>query len=176
MELIVVPHGTDITRGHLQVGPRLYDCALGRGGVSATKREGDGSTPAGRFPLRHVMYRPDRLLAPPQTTLPLKPISRTDGWCTSPEDAAYNQAVTLPYSASAEALWREDSLYNIVVVLGHNEPPATPGAGSAIFLHVAAPGFEATEGCVAIKQGDLLELLSKVRPETCLDIRLVLKG
>jgi len=175
MELIVLPDRVDIARGRLQDGSHLYDCALGRNGVRAAKREGDGSTPAGRFLLRHVMYRPDRLLAPPKTALPVRPIRQTDGWCTSPEDDTYNQAISLPHAAGAESLWREDTLYDVLVVVGHNEPPAAPGAGSAIFLHVAAPDFGATAGCIAMKQSDLMELLGAVKPETWLDIRLIVE-
>jgi L,D-peptidoglycan transpeptidase YkuD (ErfK/YbiS/YcfS/YnhG family) len=140
-------------------------CALGKGGVAAmgAKREGDGATPAGLWPLRRLFYRPDRMDAP-KTRLPIAALKPTDGWCDAPGDPAYNQAVTLPYPASAEHLWREDGAYDLIVVLGYNDAPVVPGRGSAIFLHVARPDYSPTEGCVALAKDDLLEVLANATP------------
>ena len=145
--------------GRLSFRGRRYRCALGRAGIVADKREGDGATPAGEFPLRRLLYRPDRL-PEPATGLEVLPIGPDDGWCDAPEDAAYNRPVRLPHPASAERLWREDRLYDLVVVLGHNDDPPRPGLGSAIFLHVARPDYGPTEGCVALAPDDLLEVLA----------------
>ncbi len=153
MDVVVFPDGRLVWQG------REMRCALGRGGVTDRKREGDGCTPAGTFPLRRVLHRADRL-EPPATALPVAAIAPDDGWCDDPADPAYNRPVKLPYGAGAERLWREDGLYDVVVVLGHNDSPPTPGAGSAIFLHVAAPGYAPTEGCVALALADLLALLA----------------
>jgi L,D-peptidoglycan transpeptidase YkuD (ErfK/YbiS/YcfS/YnhG family) len=139
---------------------RRMRCALGRGGVAQGKREGDGATPAGILPMRRALYRPDRETAPP-TRLPLAPLAPDDGWCDAPDDPLYNCPVKLPYRASAEKLWRADRLYDLVVVLGWNDAPVAPGLGSAIFLHLAAPGFAPTEGCVALGRDDLLLVLSE---------------
>lgn len=149
--------------GWLRYGGLAFRCALGKGGCKpeADKREGDGATPFGRYPLRQVLYRPDRLTAP-KTRLPLRALQPDDGWCDDPQDAAYNRPVTLPYAASHERMWREDHLYDIVVVLGHNDDPPIPGLGSAIFLHVAKPDYAGTEGCVALALPDLLALLEAV--------------
>ncbi|GAA0572292.1 L,D-transpeptidase family protein [Caenispirillum bisanense] len=165
MDLIVDP-----AAGELIAGPRRYRCALGKGGIVADKREGDGGTPVGRFPLRQVFYRPDRLPAPPATALPVQAIAPADGWCDAPDDPAYNRPVTLPYPASAEAMWREDAVYDVVVVLGHNDDPPVPGLGSCIFLHVARPGYAPTEGCVALALPDLLAVLAECRPGDCLSV------
>jgi L,D-peptidoglycan transpeptidase YkuD (ErfK/YbiS/YcfS/YnhG family) len=132
---------------------------IGRGGILADKREGDGATPVGTFPLRRVLWRPDRL-AQPLTGLPCQAIAADDGWCDDPADPAYNRPVKRPYPASHEAMWREDSLYDLVVVIGHNDDPVVPGLGSAVFLHLARPGGEPTEGCVAFALPDLLALLA----------------
>jgi len=158
--------------GWLDLGGRKARCALGPAGVVAAlaKREGDGASPAGVWPIRYVLYRPDRGPAP-ATTLRARPIAPEDGWCDAPEDRAYNRPVTLPYPASAERMWREDHLYDLVVVLGHNDEPPTPGAGSAIFLHLAKADYSPTHGCVAIARADLLELLAKARPGDALEIR-----
>ena len=158
MEIYVAATGDDPTRGKLRCGDDLFDCALGRGGITVDKVEGDGRTPVGRYALRQVLYRADRLTVP-RTALPARPLTETDGWCDAPGDPAYNTMITHPYEASAERLWRDDDLYNIIVVLGHNDDPVVAGAGSAIFLHVAADDFAATEGCVAIAQPALLSVL-----------------
>lgn len=143
-------------------------CALGRSGISARKREGDGATPAGVFPLREVYFRPDRL-DPPPTDLPVCALDPGDGWCDDPGDAAYNRHVCLPYAARHERLWREDALYDLLMVIGYNDDPVLAGAGSAIFLHVARievgkSGYAATEGCVALALPDLQDLLFTCRP------------
>ena len=139
--------------------------ALGKGGLkpAALKHEGDGASPIGVWPLRRVLYRPDRLTAP-QTRLPVQPLAPDDGWCDDPADANYNRPVKHPYPASAERMWREDAVYDIVVVLGHNDDPVRPGRGSAIFLHLARPGYAPTEGCVALARADLEALLALAGP------------
>lgn len=133
---------------------RMMRCAIGRSGFSAGKREGDGATPIGSFPVRQVFYRADRV-ATPSTNLPCRPLVEIDGWCNDPADPRYNCRVTLPYAASHEEMTRKDELYDLVVVLGYNDYPVIAGLGSAIFLHVAAPDFAPTEGCVALALSDL---------------------
>src|SRR5690606_12279592 len=105
---------------------REYECALGRSGILLDKREGDGGTPPGRFALRQLRYRPDRMDRP-ATRLAATPLSPEEGWCDAPSDPAYNCQVRLPYPASAEKLWPEDGLYDVVVMLGYNDDPAIPG-------------------------------------------------
>jgi len=151
--------------GWLTMGARRARCALGPAGVIAAglKREGDGKTPLGEYGLRRVLYRPDRG-GPPATELPCKPIREQDGWCDAPGDAAYNQPVDLPYPASAERLWREDEVYDLIVVIGHNDDPPVAGLGSAIFIHIARDGYPPTQGCVALAREDLEALLAMARP------------
>lgn len=147
--------------GELQWANRSYRCALGRGGVRIDKREGDGATPAGRFSLRRVLYRADRLPAP-ATALPVAPLAPTDGWCDDPADPLYNRPVQLPYTARHERLWRADGLYDIIVVVGHNDAPVVPGLGSAIFMHLASADYRPTHGCVALALPDLWGILAEV--------------
>lgn len=144
-------------------------CALGRGGVRADKREGDGATPAGRFSLGPVYFRPDRTPAP-GTGLTVIAIDPGLGWCDDPAHGAYNRPVRLPHPARHERMWRDDGLYDLLAVIGYNLDPAVPGLGSAIFLHVAKPGCEPTEGCVALALPDLRALLALCGPEDVLRI------
>ena len=140
------------------VGARI--CAVGRTGIGKKEKEGDGLTPQGAWPLRRVFYRADKL-APPKTILPRAPTTPADGWCDAPGDPKYNQLVRLPYPASAEHMWHQDSLYDVVVVVGFNDSPVIQGAGSAIFLHIATPDYAPTAGCVALRKEDLLEALAQ---------------
>lgn len=154
MDLIVSSDGIAV------FGAGQYRCAVGRGGIRADKREGDGASPVGRFRLEDVFYRPDRLGAP-ATTLPVAPLRETDGWCDDPAHPDYNRKVALPHPARCERLWRDDALYDIVVATDHNTGPAVPGAGSAIFVHVAGgPDYPPTEGCVAFALPDLRTILA----------------
>jgi L,D-peptidoglycan transpeptidase YkuD (ErfK/YbiS/YcfS/YnhG family) len=156
--------------GWLAVAGRRYRCALGTDGVTHAKAEGDHMTPLGHFPLRRLLYRADRL-ARPATGLPVFPIRPDDGWCDAPFDEMYNQPVTLPYAASAEHMWRDDGLYDLLVVIGHNDDPVIAGHGSAIFLHVAAADYTGTEGCVALALPDLLEVAALLTANSRIVIR-----
>jgi L,D-peptidoglycan transpeptidase YkuD (ErfK/YbiS/YcfS/YnhG family) len=163
MEIIV-----DST-GRLACGARSYRCALGRNGIVVAKTEGDHGTPAGMYPLRRVLYRADRL-ARPETGLPVEMMSPDQGWCDDLGHPDYNRPVRLPFSASHEVLWREDAIYDVVVVLGHNDDPPVPGKGSAIFMHIARPAYAPTEGCVALSRSDLLEVLAVCGPDAAIRI------
>jgi len=138
------------------------DCAIGRGGAcaAAAKREGDGCTPRGSFALRAVLLRPDRAMPAP-TALPWRWLRADDGWSDDPADPAYNRPVTHTHAWSAEALWRSDGVYDIIVVIGWNDRPVVPGAGSAIFLHCTRPDFAPTEGCVAVPYAALRSILAR---------------
>lgn len=155
--------------GWLLWGGRRLRCALGRGGVRIDKREGDGATPAGGFPLRRLFYRSDRLPAP-RTRLASRPLKAGDGWCDDPAHAAYNSLVPLPFAGRCEALWRDDGLYDVIVVLGHNDAPPVPGRGSAIFLHVATADYAPTQGCVALAKADLVALVADCGGDTVLRV------
>lgn len=157
------------SRGLLVAGGLHMACALGRSGIARRKREGDGATPAGPLGLVAVLYRPDRVRRP-ATALPVVPIAPDDGWCDDPGARRYNRAVRLPFSGTHERLWRDDGLYDIVVVLDYNLERPRPGAGSAIFLHIAAPDFGPTEGCVAVRMTDMRRLLRRAGPGTWLEV------
>ncbi|MBI5913024.1 L,D-transpeptidase family protein [Candidatus Azambacteria bacterium] len=151
--------------GRLLWKDREYRCALGKNGVTAHKKEGDGATPVGCFPVRKILYRSDRM-EKPTTDILLEPIAPTDGWCDDSNDDNYNRLVMLPYHASHERLWREDNLYDLIVVLGYNDEPPIPGKGSAIFMHVARPNYTPTAGCIALALSDLLEIIKTINQST----------
>lgn len=146
-----------------------YRCAIGKNGFASDKKEGDGCTPIGTFELRECWYRPDRL-AMPKTLLPVKIISEQDGWCDAPEAPEYNRHVRLPFAANHEKLWREEALYDLIIPLGYNDNPITPGKGSAIFMHVAKEDYSGTEGCIALNREDLLEILPHLSITTQIQI------
>lgn len=150
-------------RGWLELGRLRVPCALGRSGRRVRKWEGDGATPIGRYSLIGVLYRPDQV-GRPRTGLPVHRIKPQDGWCDASSDRNYNRAVRLPYPCSAERLWRDDRVYDLIIVFDHNTRPRKRRGGSAIFMHVARPGFTPTEGCVALTRSDLARLLERLRP------------
>ena len=174
-DIIDVAARPGATSGTLRYRTLVFPCMVGRSGIVADKHEGDGGTPKGFFPLREVRYRPDRLAVPPKTGLPLFPTLQSDGWCDDPADLAYNRLVHLPYQADAETMWRDDHAYDALAVIGYNDAPVVPGAGSAIFLHVMrtddAGQPRPTAGCVSLKLEHLLQVLAAASPATRIRIR-----
>jgi L,D-peptidoglycan transpeptidase YkuD (ErfK/YbiS/YcfS/YnhG family) len=158
------------TRGIVKLGGLAFPCALGRSGRKARKREGDGATPVGCWRVERVLYRADRGRRP-STGLPVRRLEPEDGWCDAPADRNYNRLVRHPYPASAERLWRVDHLYDVVVVLSHNTRPRVRGGGSAVFMHLARPGYAPTEGCIALRQEHLLRLLRRLSPGARIRVR-----
>ena len=149
-----------VTRaGSLMIETETFRVALGYGGISSDKREGDGATPTGLLPLREVLFRPDRLSIP-GCSVSTRPLTPSDGWCDDPRHPAYNLPVRHPFEASAEALWRDDAVYDIIGILGWNDDPPLPGQGSAIFLHLARFDYAPTEGCIALAREDLVIVLA----------------
>lgn len=165
--IAVIPSAGDRSRGTLRFAGHLAPCALGRAGVARAKHEGDGATPFGHFRFVRVYYRPDRV-GRPATLLPIAPLRPDLGWCDDPADRNYNRPVRLPFTARHERLWRKDRLYDLLVVLDYNLARPVPGAGSAIFLHLATPGFAPTAGCVAVAPAMMRQILERSGPDTML--------
>jgi L,D-peptidoglycan transpeptidase YkuD (ErfK/YbiS/YcfS/YnhG family) len=153
------------SRGVLLAGPLTLPVALGRAGIRANKREGDGATPRGNFRLKRLWWRPDRHPRP-ATFLPVRRITPDDGWCEDPSDRHYNQPVKLPPQARADRLARTDPLYDFIIEIDYNTRPRVAGRGSAVFIHVARPVFAPTAGCVALSTMSLRRLLARVGPRT----------
>jgi L,D-peptidoglycan transpeptidase YkuD (ErfK/YbiS/YcfS/YnhG family) len=164
------PVNLEYENGRLSWPAGSARAAVGKAGVRVDKREGDGATPAGSFPLLFGMYRSDRV-GLPATMLPMMPLLESHAWVDDAQDPSYNRLVELPYPAHAERLWRVDAIYDLLFVVGYNINPTRPGAGSAIFLHIARSDFRPTAGCVAVDRGVLLRLLPALGTESALTIR-----
>ncbi|CAN7669222.1 L,D-transpeptidase family protein [Rhizobium sp. LjRoot254] len=165
-EIIVRPAPGNPRRAIVQAGDLTFPAALGRGGRTSRKREGDGATPIADMRLLYGFFRKDQVKLPLGTTLPMTPIDKTMLWCDAPDDASYNRPVQSPFKPSHEAMMRGDHLYDICLVMDWNMSSRSRNRGSAIFFHLAKPGYQPTEGCVAIKRRDMLRLLPLVGPET----------
>jgi L,D-peptidoglycan transpeptidase YkuD (ErfK/YbiS/YcfS/YnhG family) len=150
-------------RGIVRCGALVLPCALGRAGVTHLKREGDGATPAGRHRLLRLYFRRDRVPRP-LSALPVRGLRPDDGWCEDASHGRYNCLVRLPSAAAHESMWRDDRLYDIVGVLDWNMTPRVRGRGSAIFLHLARPGYAPTTGCIALGARHLALLLAVAGP------------
>lgn len=162
----------DPRRGILAAGPLRIPCALGRSSMTSGKREGDGATPLAEMAIVAAFVRGGRRGAPFRLPgLPLRRARAEDGWCDEPRHPAYNRPVRLPLTASAETMQREDALYDVVVVLDWNLRSRARGRGSAIFFHIARPGFRPTEGCVAVTRRDMGRLAPFLRPGARLAVR-----
>jgi len=167
--LTVQADSGDSSLGWAILGPKRWRCVVGAGGVREDKVEGDAATPAGEFPLRRIYFRNDRLVLP-KVRLPARPIGEHDGWCDDPHSPTYNRLVHIPNDSSHEKMWREDGLYDLLVVVGYNDDPPEGEWGSAIFLHIARDDMSPTRGCIAFARDDLLELVTLLGPETQLRV------
>jgi L,D-peptidoglycan transpeptidase YkuD (ErfK/YbiS/YcfS/YnhG family) len=154
----------------LQAGNVVFPCALGRGGISSRKREGDGATPLGPMRILSGYFRGDHFAGARRTRLAMTPIDADLGWCEVPDDRNYNRPVKIPYGASHERMKRGDRLYDACLVLDWNISPRRRGCGSAIFFHLARPGFTPTQGCVAVTARTMARLLPYLSNRTILRV------
>ena len=159
----------DRTRGWLVAGSLALPVALGRGGIKANKREGDGGTPRGTFLLRRLWWRADRVPRP-RTRLRVRRIRPNDGWCEDSKDRRYNRPVDVPKNSSADRLWRTDALYDLIIEISHNTRPRVAGRGSAVFVHIARQKFAPTAGCIALQAVTLRRLIERLGPHTRIEI------
>ncbi|WP_024511844.1 L,D-transpeptidase family protein [Bradyrhizobium sp. ARR65] len=156
---------SDPRRGWLTGGGLTIPVALGRGGIVANKREGDGGTPKGTFRPRRVWWRADRG-ARPRSFLPVRPIRGDDAWCEDPTDRHYNRPLRLAPGRGGDRLAREDHLYDFIIEIDHNTRPRIAGRGSAVFLHLARDNFGPTAGCISMSKAAMLQLLRRLSPRT----------
>jgi L,D-peptidoglycan transpeptidase YkuD (ErfK/YbiS/YcfS/YnhG family) len=170
MKKAIKSDGQAIVQGRLQAGAVTVPCAIGASGIRRDKREGDLATPAGAWPLLNGFYRADH--GPrPKAWRPLQRLRQDMGWCDDASSGVYNRPVHLPFAAGHEIMWRDDGLYDVVIVLGHNLHPRRKVRGSAIFLHCAHDDLKPTAGCIALRPGDLRRLLPRLSAKTVLVVR-----
>jgi L,D-peptidoglycan transpeptidase YkuD (ErfK/YbiS/YcfS/YnhG family) len=161
----VRPAAGNHRRGWLTAEHLIIPVALGRGGIKANKREGDGGTPRGTFYPVRLWWRADRNPRP-RTFLPVRAIGPTDAWCEDPSDRHYNQHIRLDGDHGGDHLRRADHLYDFIIEIDHNATPRIAGRGSAVFLHLARDKFAPTAGCVAMTKSAMLQLLARIGPQT----------
>ncbi len=145
-------------RAIIAVGSLNFQAAIGESGRAALKHEGDGATPIGSLKLIGGYYRADRVRSL-MTALPMRPIRPNMLWCDAPDHPCYNRLVSTPFAHSHERLYRDDSLYDICLVMDWNVSSRRRHRGSAIFFHLVRPGYMPTEGCIAVKLADMIKLL-----------------
>jgi L,D-peptidoglycan transpeptidase YkuD (ErfK/YbiS/YcfS/YnhG family) len=165
LSLVRIRRAGDPARGWLTADGQTIPVALGRGGIKANKREGDGGTPRGTFRPLRLWWRADRHPRP-RTFLPVRAIRPEDAWCEDPEDRRYNQPLRLASKQGGDRLRRADHLYDFIIEIDQNTRPRIAGRGSAVFLHLARVDFSPTAGCVAMTAGAMLQLLKRLGPET----------
>jgi L,D-peptidoglycan transpeptidase YkuD (ErfK/YbiS/YcfS/YnhG family) len=161
----ISPAAGDRSRGWLTAGGHTIPVALGRGGIRANKREGDGGTPKGTFRPRQLWWRADRHPRP-STLLPVRAIGPEDAWCEDVSSRHYNQPLRLNSNQGGDRLMRDDHLYDFIIEIDHNTHPRIAGRGSAVFLHLARNDFSPTAGCVSMTRGAMLRLLKRLGSET----------
>tara|TARA_Y100000591_G_C21806901_1_gene685470 strand:+ start:1118 stop:1609 length:492 start_codon:yes stop_codon:yes gene_type:complete len=151
----------------------LYDdfkfkCSLGKRGITSNKTEGDKKTPKGTFNLGPVYYRKDRL-PKIQTKIKKKIISKNLGWCDDKESKFYNKPVKITKNVKCEKLFRKKKIYDILIPIKYNMSKPIKNKGSAIFLHLT-DNYSKTQGCISIKEKDMLILLKLISKETKIKI------
>lgn len=157
------------SQGQLIAGTLVLRCALGKGGITSRKREGDGGTPLSAMRLLYGFKRPDKKVKS-TPLLRLNSLKNNDGWCEVSDDRNYNRHVEIPYNASHETMWRNDNLYDICIVMDWNIRPRKRAGGSAIFFHLARPGYTPTEGCIALSRSDMNRLLPHLSDRTIIRV------
>ena len=154
-----------VKKNYLVFNGQKFKCAIGKSGFTNEKLEGDGCTPTGSYNLKKIYFRSDKIKLL-KTKIKTFAIKKSDGWCDDPDHMKYNQLVQFPFQFSAEKLFRNDNLYNIIGILNYNTDPIIQGKGSAIFVHVAKENYEPTEGCIALKQEELIFILNSIETST----------
>lgn len=164
-------HDLIVTKWGARFKGRLFACAIGKGGITASKREGDGATPAGEWRLVGGGWRADRITEP-RTALPLAPLGHWDVWSDDTEHVEYNRmSRSLRPLFGHERMRRGDGLYDIVLFSDWNTTPVQSGKGSAIFVHCWKRARKPTAGCVAFKRSDLLWIIARWRPTSRIIVR-----
>ena len=155
--------------GFLRYKNLRFRCALGKAGIKRKGKEGDNITPKGIFKIIKIYYRPDKI-KDIETPIKKIKIKKNMGWCDDPNSIDYNKQIELPNKFSHEKLYRNDNLYDLILVLNYNTNRIVKNKGSAIFLHITNGSYKKTKGCIALKKDDLIQLVSKISENTKIKI------
>ena len=155
--------------GYLKYKNLKFQCALGKAGIKNKKMEGDNITPKGIFEIIKMYYRADKI-KDIRTSIKKIKIKKNMGWCDDPNSRFYNKQIKLPTKFSHEKLYRNDNLYDLILVLNYNTNPIIKNKGSAIFLHIAKNSYKKTKGCIALKKKHLIKIISKIKKNTKIKI------
>jgi len=155
--------------GYLKYKNLKFRCALGESGIKKKEKEGDNVTPKGIFKIIKMYYRPDKIKNITTDVKKIK-IKKNMGWCDDSRSRSYNQQIKLPNKFGHEKLFRNDNLYDLILVLNYNINPTIKYKGSAIFIHIAKNSYKKTKGCIALKKEHLIELISKIKKNTKIKI------
>ena len=158
-----------INKNYLSFNNYKVKCAIGKRGIGYKKKEGDLITPAGRYIIKYILYRKDRIKKI-QTQIKKFEITKNMGWCDDSRSKKYNKLIKLPSSYKYEKLYKKENIYDIILVLNYNMSPIIKNKGSAIFIHVAKKNYKKTEGCVALKKIHLLRVLKELKKHTKVEI------
>ena len=150
-----------INKKYLTYNQYKVKCAVGKRGISQKKSEGDLITPVGRYRIKYVLYRKDRIKKI-QTKLRKIIIKKNMGWCDDPRSKNYNKLINLPFNYSYEKLFKKENIYDIILVLNYNMRPVKKNKGSAIFIHITRKNYKKTQGCIAVKKTELLKILKEI--------------
>ena len=157
-----------INKKYLTFNNYKAKCSVGKRGIGLKRKEGDFITPKGKYKIKYIMYRKDRVKI--QSKIKKIIIKKEMGWCDDPNSKDYNKLIKLPFRYSAEKLFRRDNVYDIVLVLNYNINPTYKGKGSAIFIHIAKKNYKNTLGCIAVRKKDLKNIVKKINNFTTVNI------
>jgi L,D-peptidoglycan transpeptidase YkuD (ErfK/YbiS/YcfS/YnhG family) len=149
-------------KGELWYKKNCYKCAYGKNGFIKSKKEGDGCTPIGVFEINKLFLRTDRIKKI-HTKMMQIPILKNMAWEDDSSKRNYNKIIKLNTLSHKERLYRKDHLYDLILIIEYNTKKIIKRRGSAIFIHIAKLKYKPTQGCIALKKKDFLELLGIIK-------------
>ena len=152
----------------LKLDDYILKCSIGKNGIKSKKKEGDKCTPKGVFSLGKLYYRADKVKKP-TTKISTKIIKKNMGWCDDVTSKFYNKEMKINKNIKHEKLYRNDNVYDYLIIINYNTKKIKPGKGSAIFLHLTK-NYKKTLGCVAVKKKDFLIILKLITKNTRIKI------
>ena len=147
---------------------KKYRCSVGLNGFTKNKIEGDKKTPIGKYSFGKLFVRTDKIKNL-NTKFKYIPIRKDMAWSDDSNKSNYNNLIKTK-NKHKESLYRDDNLYDLILVINYNMNPVLPNKGSAIFLHISSDDYRPTEGCVAIAVNDFIEILKTLKPDDKINI------